>query len=195
VSDHPRRVRSRAKVSLSRTRLCQSQVWPSRRFGLRLSVRVFHQRSEIIANYPDIGMIRPKALLDDRQSLAVQRLRLGPVDLGHQSGEVAEPQAARASRGDPAWISLPGPAWLLPERMETASRFRSGSHRAHRGERSSGYGKRRQNQGSHRTLRWRKGDSNRRSPMRENQLTRVSRLTATRVSPGRPTPAPADLWR
>jgi hypothetical protein len=94
------------------------------------------------------------------QSPAVQRLRLGPVDLGHQSGEVAEPQAARASRGDPAWISLPGPAWLLPERMETASRFRSGSHRAHRGERSSGYGKRRQNQGSHRTLRWREMDSN-----------------------------------
>ena len=67
----------RAKVSLSRTRLCEPQVWPSRRFGLRLSVRVFHQRSEIIADYPDIGMIRPKALLEDRHSPTVQRLRLG----------------------------------------------------------------------------------------------------------------------
>src|SRR5271169_4748445 len=112
---------SRVKVSLSRTRLCEPQVWPSRRFGLRLSVRVFHQRSEIIADYPDIGMIRPKALLEDRKSPAVQRLRLGvPVGLGQQSGEVAEAQAGRARVGafwrlsDPAWISLPGSAWLGP---------------------------------------------------------------------------------
>ena len=91
VSDHPRGSESRAKVSLSRTRLCEPQVWPSRRFGLRLSVRVFHQRSEIIADYPDIGMIRPKALLEDRQSPAVQRLRLAePVGLGQEEGEVVE---------------------------------------------------------------------------------------------------------
>ena len=44
-------------------------------------------------------MIRPKALLEDRQSPAVQRLRLGvPVGLGQQSGEVAEAQAGGASR-------------------------------------------------------------------------------------------------
>jgi hypothetical protein len=47
------------------------------RYGLQLSVRVFHQRSEIIADYPDIGVIRTKALLEDRQNPAVQRLRLG----------------------------------------------------------------------------------------------------------------------
>ena len=46
-----------------------------------------------------------------------------------------------------------------------------------------------------RTLRWRKTDSNPRSPMRENQLTRASRLTATGVTPGGPILAPADLWR
>jgi hypothetical protein len=64
-------------------------------------------------------MIRPKALLEDRQSPAVQRLRLGvPVGLGQQSGELAEAQPGRASRGrllklgDPAWISLPESAWL-----------------------------------------------------------------------------------
>src|SRR6516165_461484 len=68
VSDHPRGSESRAKVSLSRTRLCEPQVWPSRRFGLRLSVRVFHKRSEIIADYPDIGMIRPKS--SSRSNLA-----------------------------------------------------------------------------------------------------------------------------
>jgi hypothetical protein len=44
-------------------------------------------------------LLAAKALLEDRQSPAVQRLRLGvPVGLGQQSGEVAEAQAGRASR-------------------------------------------------------------------------------------------------
>jgi len=45
------------------------------------------------------------------------------------------------------------------------------------------------------THRWRDTDSNPRSPMGENQLTRGSRLTATGVTPGGPILAPADLWR
>jgi len=48
---------------------------------------------------------------------------------------------------------------------------------------------------SSQTRRWRETDSNPRSPLRENQLTRASRLTATGVTPGGPTPAPADRWR
>ena len=44
-------------------------------------------------------MIRPKALLEDRQSPAVQRRRLGvSIGLGQQSGGLAEAQPGRASR-------------------------------------------------------------------------------------------------
>jgi len=76
------------------------------------AVRVSRRRSKLIADYPDIGVIRSKALLDDRQSPTVQRLRLGaPVGLTQQSGEVGEPY------GDPGMIR---PEALLGDRQRPA---------------------------------------------------------------------------